>query len=47
MRKGKPKSLLEWDLAQLLSVAKPADWLPAALDLNKPWEFAGRDNARR
>ena len=37
MRKGKPKPLLEWNLAELLSVAKAANWLPAALDLNDSW----------
>jgi hypothetical protein len=29
-RKGKPKPLLEWDLAELLRVAKAAKWLPTS-----------------
>jgi hypothetical protein len=37
MRKGKPKPLLEWNLAELLSVGKAANWLPAALDPNDRW----------
>ena len=37
LRKGKPKPLLEWDLADLLKVAKAAQWLPATLDLNDYW----------
>jgi hypothetical protein len=32
--KSKVKPLLKWDLAELISVAKAAGWLPSALDLN-------------
>jgi hypothetical protein len=31
-KKGKPKPLMEWDLAELLRVARAAQWLPSALD---------------
>jgi hypothetical protein len=34
IKKGKPKPLLAWDLAELLRVAKAANWLPSALDIN-------------
>jgi hypothetical protein len=37
MRRGQPKPLLEWNLAELLGVAKAANWLPAALDPNDGW----------
>jgi hypothetical protein len=37
--KGKPKPLLKWDLAELLTVAKAADWLPTALDLSDDWNW--------
>ena len=36
---GKPKPLLKWDLAELLTVAKAAGWLPTALDLNDDWNW--------
>jgi len=36
-RKGNTKPLVDWDLAQLLTVAKSADWLPSALDLAEDW----------
>ena len=32
-----PKPLLDWDLAELLRVAKAAKWLPAGLDPNDEW----------
>jgi len=32
VRRGKPKPLLNWDLGELLRVAKAAGWLPSALD---------------
>jgi len=37
LKKGKPKPLLAWDLAELLKVAKAAKWLPAALSQNDDW----------
>jgi hypothetical protein len=37
VHKGKPKPLLAWDLAELLRVAKAANWLPSALDLQDDW----------
>jgi len=37
LTKGKPKPLLDWGLAELLRVAKAANWLPSALDLNDDW----------
>lgn len=37
IKKGKPKPLLEWNLAELLRVAKAAQWLPSALDLDDEW----------
>jgi hypothetical protein len=35
--KGKPKPLLDWQLVELLRVAKAANWLPAALNPNDDW----------
>ena len=37
--RGKPKPLLKWDLAELLTVAKKAGWLPSALDLKDDWNW--------
>lgn len=37
MRGGKPKPLLDWNLAELLRVAKAAGWLPSGLDLEDEW----------
>lgn len=34
---NKRKSLLKWDLADLLTVAKAANWLPFALELSDVW----------
>lgn len=36
-RKGSTKPLVDWDLGQLLTVAKSAGWLPSALDLADEW----------
>jgi hypothetical protein len=36
MKKGKPKPLLDWDLFELLRVAKAAEWLPSAVNLDDP-----------
>lgn len=36
-RNGKPKPLIDWNLADLLRVAKSAQWLPSALDLDDKW----------
>ena len=36
-KKGRPKSLVDWDLGELLRVAKAAKWLPAALELSDEW----------
>lgn len=36
-RKGKPLPLLDWDLGQLLEVAKVAGWLPSGLELTDDW----------
>lgn len=36
-KRGKPKPLIDWDLAELLRVAKAAHWLPSALDLKDEW----------
>jgi hypothetical protein len=33
----KPKALLDWDLGELLRVAKAAKWLPAGLELGAEW----------
>jgi len=38
LRGGKPKSLVDWDLGELLKVAKAANWLPAALKLGDDWD---------
>lgn len=35
--KGKPKPLLKWDLADLIAVAKAANWLPSALNIADDW----------
>jgi hypothetical protein len=35
--KGKPKPLLNWKYIELLRVAKAANWLPSALDLEDEW----------
>lgn len=37
LAKGKPKPLLDWNLAELLKVAKATKWLPSALNLNDDW----------
>jgi hypothetical protein len=37
MKKGQLKPLLEWSLADLLRIAKAADWLPSSLNLNDDW----------
>lgn len=38
MKKGLPKPLLDWKFVDLLRVAKAANWLPSALDLdNDEW----------
>jgi hypothetical protein len=37
MRKGKPKPLLDWQFIELLRVAKAAQWLPSALNLDDCW----------
>jgi hypothetical protein len=37
--RGKPKPLLKWDLAELLTVAQKAGWLPSALDLKDDWNW--------
>ena len=36
-RKGKPKPLLDWQFTELLRVAKAAQWLPSALNLDDRW----------
>jgi hypothetical protein len=36
--KGKPKPLLQCDLADLIAVAKAANWLPAGLSLGGDWD---------
>jgi hypothetical protein len=33
-----PKPLLDWNLGELLRVAKAAQWLPAVLDLSGEWD---------
>lgn len=38
MKGSKAKPLLDWDLADLLRVAKAANWLPAALKLGDDWD---------
>lgn len=37
-RKGKPKHLLNWSLAELLRVAKKCGWLSARLQLDEEWD---------
>jgi hypothetical protein len=37
MKKGKPKPLLNWQFIELLRVAKAAQWLPSALNLDDHW----------
>jgi hypothetical protein len=37
-RKGVGRPLLEWDLADLLKVAKAANWLPTGLTLGGDWD---------
>jgi hypothetical protein len=37
LKKGKPKPLLEWQFVELLRVAKAAQWLPSALNLEDRW----------
>ncbi|MGC1294869.1 MAG: hypothetical protein WA869_07495 [Alloacidobacterium sp.] len=37
MKKGRPKPLLDWQFIELLRVAKAAQWLPSALDLQDGW----------
>jgi hypothetical protein len=37
MKKGKPKPPLEWQFIELLRVAKAAQWLPSALNLDDAW----------
>lgn len=37
IKNGKPKPLIDWTLADLLRVAKAAQWLPSALDLSDKW----------
>jgi hypothetical protein len=37
-RGGRVKPLLDWKLAELLRVAKAANWLPAGLDLADDWD---------
>lgn len=36
-KKGQIKPLLDWNLAELLRVAKAANWLPSGLHLNEEW----------
>lgn len=36
-QKGKPKPLLDWQFIELLRVAKAAQWLPSALNLDDLW----------
>jgi len=38
MRKKVGRPLLEWDLADLLRVAKAANWLPSGLTLGADWD---------
>ena len=35
---GTVKPLLRWSLAELLAVAKAADWLPSGLNLSDEWD---------
>jgi hypothetical protein len=43
--KGKPKALLDWQLVELLRVAKTARWLPAILSQNEDWNSKRRASA--
>jgi len=36
-RDNKPRDLIDWKLAQLIKVAKAAEWLASALNLNDDW----------
>lgn len=36
-RNGKPRPLVDWDLGQLLKVAKVAGWLPSTLEVDEEW----------
>lgn len=36
-KKNKIKPLLEWNLSELLRVAKAANWLPYQLEISDPW----------
>ena len=36
-KNGKEKMLLDWNLSELLKVAKAAGWLPAGLSLSDEW----------
>lgn len=36
-KRKKPKPLLNWDLGELLRVAKVVGWLPAGLELDEEW----------
>ncbi len=38
MKKGVGRPLLEWNLADLLKIAKAANWLPSALTLGDNWD---------
>ena len=37
-RKGRPRPLLKWSLAELLAVAKELRWLPSHLSLRDAWD---------
>jgi hypothetical protein len=37
IKKGKPKPLPDWQFIELLRVAKAANWLPSALELDANW----------
>jgi hypothetical protein len=45
-KKGKPKPLLDWQLVELLRVAKAAKWLPAALNPDEDWNSRKAHPAR-
>jgi hypothetical protein len=36
-RNNKPRDLIDWDLSQLLKIAKAGGWLPSALELTDDW----------
>ena len=38
MKRSKPKPLLKWNLADLVAIAKTANWLPAGLALTDHWD---------